>query len=184
MERSAALALMQTHLTLPSLRKHSLASEAVLKALARRLNQDEALWGLAGLLHDLDYEATQNRPEEHGPQTAALLKELGLPEELLAAVKAHNAEMTGHPRATLLDNALTCGEVVTGLITAAALVRPDKKISALKPGSVMKKIKDKAFARRANRDLIRLCEKCGLELPEFLSLAIGALAEIEAELAL
>ncbi len=183
MERSAALALMEEHLPSEALRRHSLASEAVLRALASRLGKSETeteRWGLLGLLHDLDYAETENAPERHGRRTVELLDGRGFSPEELAAIARHNAEMLGLERETDLDLALTCGEVVTGLITAAALVQPDRRVASVKPASAIKKMKDKTFARSVNRDHIRLCERIGLPLAEFMALAVEALAELEA----
>ena len=183
MDRVKALALMEQYLESESLRRHSLASEAVLRALARRLGKDEPTaerWALVGLLHDLDYAETENNPEKHGVVSMDYLAGQGLSDEEMAAIKRHNAEMLGLTRETELDVALTCGETVTGLIAAAALVQPDKKIASVKPASAVKKMKDKAFARSVSRDHIKLCEQVGLLLLEFMELAVAAMAEVEA----
>ena len=121
--RDQALALLAKHLTDAQLVSHSLESEAVLAALARRLGKDETLWGIVGLLHDLDYAATKDQPERHGLAAAEMLAGL-LPEEALNAIRAHNGERTGVAPTTDLDFALRAGETVTGLIHTNALVRP------------------------------------------------------------
>ena len=187
MQRDEALNLMEANLPSASLRKHSLASEAVMKALARQLgkNADEtARWGVLGLLHDLDYEQTQDSPNRHGLVSVEMLKDKGFEPEELLAIQRHNAEALGLERLSQLDNALTCAEVVTGLITAAALVHPEKKLSAVKASSVVKKMKDKAFARSVNRDHIKLCTEIGMETPAFVALALTAMTEISTELEL
>ncbi|MFH1057613.1 MAG: HDIG domain-containing metalloprotein [Pseudomonadota bacterium] len=184
MDRSQALALLDQHCPDQRLKKHSLASEAVLRALARRLGHDEELWGLTGLLHDLDYELTAADMPRHGLVTAELLAPHGLPDEAIAAIKAHNAEALGLTRVTPLDIALTCGETVTGLVMATAMVYPDKKLASVKPKSVTKRMKEKAFAASVNRDHIRLCEQLGIPLDEFAALSVAALQGISDELGL
>ena len=182
MDRAEALTLMEKHLSSETLRRHSLASEAVLRALARKLGKSEEeaeRWAVLGLLHDLDYGETENDPHQHGLKTVEYLADSGFSVGELEAVKRHNAEMLGLERETELDLALTCGEVVTGLIAASALVQPDKKIASVKPSSAVKKMKDKAFARSVNRDHIRLCEQLGLPLLDFMTLAVEAMAEME-----
>jgi putative nucleotidyltransferase with HDIG domain len=184
MDRTEALALMEEHLAAEALRRHSLASEAVMKALARKLGKTEAeaeRWGLLGLLHDLDYGLTEGTPDQHGLRTVEYLADRGFSEEELAAIKRHNAEMLGLERISELDLALTCGEVVTGLVAAAALVQPDKKLASVKPASAVKKMKDKAFARSVNREHIKLCEQLGLPLIDFMTLAVAAMVELEAD---
>lgn len=182
MDRGAALELMEKHLTSEALRRHSLASELVMRSLARHLGRDESQadrWALVGLLHDLDYEETENTPELHGLKTADYLADSGLTAEELTAIKKHNAEMLGLTRETELDLALTCGEVVTGLIAAAAMVQPDKKIASVKPASAVKKMKDKSFARSVNRDHIKLCEQLSLPLGDFMALAVEAMLPLD-----
>ncbi|MDR2945690.1 MAG: hypothetical protein LBV79_02950 [Candidatus Adiutrix sp.] len=182
MDRSEALALMEKHLESEALRRHSRASELVMRALALRLGKGEAeagRWAVLGLLHDLDYAETAETPELHGLKTAEYLADKGFAPEELAAIERHNAEMLGLSRDTQLDLALTCGEVVTGLIAAAAMVQPDKKIANVKPASAVKKMKDKAFARSVNRDHIRLCEQIGLPLADFMALAVEAMIPLD-----
>lgn len=182
MNRSEALALMEKHLSSETLRRHSLASEAVLRALARKLGKSEEeaeRWAILGLLHDLDYGETENEPHRHGLKTVEYLSDSGFSPEELEAIKRHNAEELGLKRENELDLALTCGEVVTGLIAASALVQPDKKIASVKPSSAVKKMKDKTFARSVNRDHIRLCEQLSLPLLDFMTLAVEAMAEME-----
>ena len=183
MDKQAAAALMEEHLQSPALRRHSLASGAVMEALAGHLGKsagEAERWAALGIVHDLDYARTETTPELHGLKSVELLAGCGFSEEELNAVKRHNAEMLGLERETELDFALTCGEVVTGMIVAASLVQPDKKIASVKPSSVVKKMKDKAFARSVNRDHIRLCERIGLPLADFIALAAKAMAEQEA----
>ena len=170
-----ALELLARQGLSPALLQHSLASEAVLRALARHFGEDEDVWGLTGLLHDVDYPATAEHPERHGLDGAELLAGK-LPETCLVAIRAHNGEMTGCAPASRLDYALRCGETVTGLISAAARMRPTG-LEGMETKSIKKKMKDKAFAASVNRDNIRQCAEAGLELDAFLALAIAAMAE-------
>ncbi len=183
MDKQSAVLLMEEHLESPALRRHCLASGAVMEALAGHLGkspEETERWGVLGILHDLDYGETEAAPEFHGLKSVELLAGRGFSEEELNAVKRHNAECLGLERETELDFALTCGEVVTGLIVAASLVQPDKKIASVKPSSVLKKMKDKTFARSVNRDHIKLCERIGLPLADFIALAAQTMSEQEA----
>ena len=176
LSRDEAFALLTKHVPEAQLIAHSLESEAVLAALARHLGRDEALWGMVGLLHDLDYATTKDAPERHGLAAAGMLSGL-LPEEALAAIRAHNGERTGVAPATDLDFALRAGETVTGLIHAGALVRP-ARMDGMDAKSLKKKMKDKAFAASVCRETINECQKLGLEQAEFFSLAIAAVAGV------
>ena len=178
--RDQALSMLQEYNVTPSLLRHALASEAVMGALARKLGEDENLWRLTGLLHDLDFPQTENTPELHGLEGARILADQ-LPEEALQAIKAHNSELNKVSPASKMDYALRCGETVTGLIQAAALMRPTG-FEGMQVKSVKKKMKDKAFAANVNRDNIRQCEYCDLALDEFLELAVIAMTEIQEEL--
>ncbi|WP_272699913.1 HD domain-containing protein [Desulfovibrio sp. Fe33] len=181
--REEAVALLKAHNTEANLIHHALESEAVMRGLARKLGRDEDLWGLTGLLHDLDYATTKDVPARHGLDTVDLLADK-LPEEALSAIRRHAAEMNGSegPEAEF-DYALRCGETVTGMVHAGALVRPTK-IDGMTPKSLKKKMKDKAFAASVNRDCIRECEKIGVELGEFLQIAIDSVTDIAPEVGL
>jgi putative nucleotidyltransferase with HDIG domain len=160
---------------------HALETEAVMRALAERLDHDPEVWGLAGLLHDLDYPQTKDTPEKHGLLTAETLAGK-LPDEAILAIARHN-EMNGNQPESQFDYALRCGETVTGLIHTAALVRPTR-MQGMEAKSLKKKMKDKAFAASVCRETIRECEKIGLELGDFLTLSIGAITGIENEVGL
>ena len=175
--REQALELLRAENTSESLLKHAFASEAVMTALANRLQENATLWGLTGLLHDLDYPKLADCPERHGLEAAEKLQAF-LPTDALDAIKAHNGELNGCPPKTKFDYALRCGESVTGLITAAALMRPTG-YEGMSVKSIKKKMKDKAFAAGASRENIKQCEQIGLALDEFLELAIKAISEIE-----
>jgi len=165
------------------LRRHMLATEAVMRGLAERLGGDPAVWGLAGLAHDLDAEETAGDPSRHGARAAERLTELGLPAELVHAVAAHNPE-TGAQADTPLDVALIAADQTTGLITAATLVRPDRSLTQVKLSSVRKRMREGAFARGVDRASILRCSELGLELDEFLAIALAAMQGIAAELGL
>ena len=163
--------------------KHMLATEAIMRALARHLGEDEEEWGLTGLLHDIDVELTGGDMSSHSKLGADLAKELGASEAMVHAILCHN-EAHGVPRETKLDKALFCVDPLTGLITAAALVRPDKKLAGLEAKSVIKRFKEKSFAAGANREQISLCSEIGLELGEFIELGLTAMQEISSDLGL
>jgi putative nucleotidyltransferase with HDIG domain len=160
---------------------HALETEAVMRALAERLGHDQEVWGLTGLLHDLDYPQTKDTPEKHGLLTAETLTGK-LPEDAVQAIARHN-EMNGNLPETQFDFALRCGETVTGLIHTAALVRPTR-MQGMEAKSLKKKMKDKAFAASVCRETIKECEKIGLELGDFLTLAVMAITGIENEVGL
>lgn len=180
LDRTEALAMLKASAP-DHLYVHALETEAVMRALAERLGHDQEVWSLAGLLHDLDYPQTKDTPEKHGLLTAESLAGK-LPEEAIQAIARHN-EMNGNQPETQFDFALRCGETVTGLIHTAALVRPTR-MQGMEAKSLKKKMKDKAFAASVCRETIKECEKIGLELGDFLALAIGAITGIEAEVGL
>jgi len=173
MTRDEAMETLRSHKPEPHLVQHALASEAVLRSLAAELGEDPDLWGLTGLLHDIDYPLTQTTPESHGSRGADLL-DGKLPEAALTAIRAHNGEYTGVAPSSRLDYALRCGETVTGLVITAALVRPTG-MDGMEAKSLKKKMKDKAFAASVNRDNIKECDHLGLDLDAFLTLAIAAI---------
>lgn len=181
--RDEAVALLRDRNPTASQWAHAVESEAVLAALARRVGADEALWGMTGLLHDLDFDVTRGEPAKHGVLAGEWLAG-SLPEEALVAIAAHNFEENGAPPpAEPLDFALRCGETVTGLISATALIRP-QGMSGLGAKSLKKKMKDKRFAANVRREVIRECERLDLELAAFLDLAADAIAPLADELGL
>jgi putative nucleotidyltransferase with HDIG domain len=183
-DRDRALCLMREYLKKDNLRKHSLATEAIMRTLAERLGYDVDSWGIAGLLHDLDYEQTRDNPAIHGLKTAEILERKGVDPEIIQAIKAHNAEALGLQRGSDFDFALTCAECITGLIVATTLVYPDKKIAGVRSKSIIKRMKQKEFARNVSRELIQECEKLGIPLAEFAELSLNAMKDIGEELGL
>jgi len=163
--------------------KHMLATEAIMRVLAKHLGEDEEEWGLTGLLHDIDMELTEGDMNSHSRLGADLARELGANETMTHAILCHN-EAHGIPRETELDKALFCVDPLTGLITAAALVRPDKKLAGLETKSVIKKFKQKGFAAGANRQQIALCSEIGIELDQFIELGLVAMKGIADDLGL
>jgi len=178
--RDEALKFLYEKLPTPQLRKHSLASEAVMRRLARHLGKDEELWGLSGLLHDIDYDSTKDNMKEHTLTGSVMLKEIGFPEEGIRAIQAHNSDNTGITPESDFELLLSAGENITGLIIATALVYPDKKIASVKAKSIAKRMKEKSFARNVSRESIMLCEKAGLPLDKFIELCLEAMREVEA----
>jgi len=182
--RAEACELLCQHVKAENLRKHCLATEAILRALARRLGEDEELWGVVGLVHDLDFESTANTPPEHTKLTREILRDKGLPEAALQAIREHNAEALGIPRESRFGIALACGETITGMIVATALVMPDKKLASVQASSVVKRMKKKDFARAVSRETICECERLGIPLGEFAQLSLDAMRGIAEELGL
>lgn len=177
--REDALALVHEFTASDSLRKHMLAVEAAMRAYARRFGEDEERWGLAGLIHDFDYErypnAAHSATEEHPSEGVRLLRDRGWPEDVLQAVLGH-AAYTGVPRETRMAKALFAVDELTGLVTATALVRPSRSVHEVDAKSVRKKMKDKAFARGVSReDVLTGAEELGVELDEHIQFVIDAM---------
>ena len=182
--RENALDLLHRHIKNEKMIFHCLASEAVMRGVARKLGQDEEKWGLAGLLHDLDVEVTNAEPNIHGTQTEFLLKDFDVDEEVLDAIRMHNEYSSGKERSTRFQYALAAGETITGLIFATAYVYPDKKLSSVKTKSVVKRMREKAFAASVNRENILECEKIGIPIDQFAEIAIQSLLPIAGEIGL
>ncbi len=181
--REEAVALLEENVKAENMRKHCYASEAVLRAMAKSLGENEDEWGIAGLLHDIDVEITNADPKTHGPFAANLIKGK-VTDEILDAIVMHNEMATGLERTTTFQHALAAGETITGLITAVTLVYPDKKIASIKTKSVTKRMKQKAFAASVKRENILECEKAGIPLNEFAELSVNAMREISEVLGL
>lgn len=177
MDREIALKIVKENLKSKNLINHSLAVEAVMIGLAKKFGQDETTWGLAGLLHDVDYEITADEPAKHGLVAEDILKEHNLSDEIIHSIKSHNPQ-TGVELISLMDKALFCADPITGLLTACALVKPSKKLNDVEVKSVKKKFKDKGFARGANREQIDTCTNLGLERVEFIEIALNSMKEI------
>lgn len=183
MDREAALKAIQENVKNENLIKHMLATEAIMRTLARRFNENEDEWGLAGLLHDIDIELTNGDLSVHSKPGAQMAREMGANEVVCHAILVHN-EKHGEPCVSLMDKALFCTDPLTGLITAAALVRPDKKLSGVEAKSIRKRFKEERFAAGANREQIAKCSEIGLELDEFIVLGLEAMKNVAEDLGL
>jgi len=181
MEREKALEIVQKYLKNKNLVKHSLAVEACMRALASRLNQDVEKWGLAGILHDLDYEITERSPELHTTETVKILKEMGINPEVIHAIKAHAEQVTCQSE---MDWAIFSIDPLTGLIIAVTLMHPSKKLKEVDLGFLKRRYKEKSFARGAKREDIEQIKNIGLDLDEFISICLEAMQGIDKELGL
>jgi putative nucleotidyltransferase with HDIG domain len=180
--RTDALALMHEHVQSESLRRHMYSVEAACRAYAREWGEDEETYGLAGLLHDFDYEA---HPDEHPLFGADVLREKGYPEKVVRAVLSHYAARTGVQPESRLERTLHACDEITGLITAAALVRPSRSVMDLEAKSVLKKMKDRAFAAGVDREEVESsARELGVDLKEHIQFVIEAMREIAPELGL
>lgn len=182
--REKALELLHKHIQKENMINHSLASEAVMRGLARKLGEDEDKWGMAGLLHDIDVEITNADPLTHGQVAISMLRDAGVEEDIIEAISLHNEESTSTPRTSVFHHALAAGETITGLVVATTLVYPEKKLAVVKPKSVVKRMKEKAFAASVNRETIMECEKIGIGIGEFAELAISSMLEIDKQIGL
>lgn len=181
MNRADAFALVTEYTKNPSLVKHMLAVEAAMRAYARKLGEDEECWGIVGLLHDFDYERWPD-PPDHPLKGAEILRERGYPEDVIYTIKSHADYLPDCPRVHLIDKALYACDELAGLITAAALVRPNG-ITDLTASSVKKKMKSKGFARTVRReDVERGAADFGVDLTEHIQFVIDAMKPIAAEL--
>lgn len=191
MDRQTAWELMTLHVQAPGLRRHMVAVEAAMRSYARRLGQDAELWGLAGLLHDFDWEIHPTL-DSHPADGAPILREHGCPEEVVRAILSHNTVGTGVERSAPIDYALLACDEVTGLVIAATLVRPSKDVRDVQPKSLKKRWKEKAFAAGVDReevaaataDFSRECFAGELELWEHVANVLEAMQEAAAELEL
>jgi putative nucleotidyltransferase with HDIG domain len=183
MNRQDAWNLLCEYTQSENLRRHALAVEACMRYYARLWGEDEDLWGIVGLLHDMDYEQHPSL-EEHPFVGMEILRQRGYPEEAVRAVGAH-ADHTGIPRQTRMERALFACDELTGFVTAVALVRPNKKLAEVDVAAVRKKMKDKAFARAVSReDLLKGAEEIGLPFDEHVQHVINAMSTIPEELGL
>lgn len=184
MTRDEALALVRERAKNPNMVSHMLATEAIMAALAGRLGHDETQWRLAGLLHDLDAEQTADRMDVHGRLTVEWLRRAGLEdEEVIHAILAHNPG-NGSSIETPMDRALFACDPLTGLVTAAALIRPERKLDLVVLKSLKKRFREPSFAKGARREDMATCSELGLELDDFLEIGLEAMKEVADELGL
>lgn len=189
--REKCIDLLNESLESEHLIKHSYAVEAVMRALAKKLEpQKEEEWALAGLLHDLDidildYRNNEEQTKYHGIKTVEILKENNIGNDYVyQAIKAHNGDLNGQERITIIDKAIYAADPITGFITAIALIYPDKKISSVKTKSIIKRMKDKRFAAGANREAMKSIEELGITFEEFAQISLDAMNEISERLGL
>lgn len=189
MTREEAYQILKSLITNENLIRHHLACEAAMKALYNRLSPtpnlaDEEKWGIVGLLHDADYELSKNHPEKH---TLILEEKLGnkIEAKLMYAIKSHNWRANNVEPKTRLDWSIFCCDELTGLIIAATLIHPDKKLSSLTADFIMKRFNEPSFAKGANREQIKFCEKeLSIPLEEFINIVLSAMQKIAPELGL
>lgn len=178
MDREAALALIEENVKNPNLIKHMLATEACMRSMALRFGEDPAVWGLAGLLHDLDVEMTAGVESDHGKITSRILEERSIPQPIIQAVKAHVGLIPSEGR---MERALYCCDPLTGFLVACALMVKEpvpRKISSVDVLFALRRFKEKRFAAGASREQIQSCTRLGLSLEEFLDIGIKAMSSI------
>jgi len=190
--REEAFKLVEKYVTTPWLKLHMRESEVIMRALAKKFDEDEEVWGISGLIHDLDYDYVGKDPKRHVVEFDKILEMESLvvgediPEEMYHAIKSHYEEHPGisQKRASRLDYALSASENISGFLVACALVQPDRKIKSVGLDSVLKKLKKKDFARNVNREYIYDIEKAGVSLEKFIELSLEELSSIADEIGL
>lgn len=183
MNRKQALNEIKKRVKNKNLVKHMIAAEAIMRELANKFGEDEEKWGLAGLLHDIDYAETAKDPSRHSIMAAEILTAMGLDKEIVQAVKVHN-DYHGFERETLMDKALYAADPTTGLIVASALIRPEKKLEKVDVNFVLNRFNEKSFARGAKREQISSCSELGMDLEEFIEVSLRAMKKYSDELEL
>ena len=174
--REDAIAILKKHLKNKNLLKHCYSVEAGMRHMANFFGENEEKWGIAGLLHDIDYAYTANTPEKHGVVAKEIFEKenIELPDDVIATIQAHTGNF---PRKTLMDNVLYATDPLTGFIVAAALLHPKKSIFALDTNFLLRRFKEKSFARGANREIIKSCETF-MPLEEFMQNILIAMQNI------
>lgn len=179
--------LVEKNIADPITKMHLRESEVIMRGLAKRLGEDEEEWGIVGLLHDIDWDLTKNDTDKHCVIAVKILKDAGASDYLIETIVSHcygHGAYIDKTRERKIQHALTAAETLTGLIIANTLVQPDKKLKSVRIDSLMRRFKDKGFARKCSRERIRECEKIGLTLEELFSIGLRALQEIDQELGL
>lgn len=183
MNREDAIRLVQSKVQNHNLVNHMLAVGAIMRKVAEECEENPELWEVTGILHDIDFEQTQNDFERHATVSAEILQGQ-LPEEALHAIRAHNYEYSGIQPASSLDYGLLCADALSGLIVACALVMPSKQVSDLKVQSIQKKFKKKDFARNVSRERVDFCQKIDLDRTRFFELGLMAVQSIAKDIGL
>lgn len=181
MNREDALALVKKHLKNKNLFKHCLAVEACMRALAERFGQDQDKWGLAGILHDIDYEMTSADPEEHGVKSMDILKDYDIDPDIMRAIQAHAGRV---PCTSDMEWSIYSVDPLTGLIVAAVLMHPTKKLKNVDEGFVQRRYQEKSFARGAKREDIEQIKNTGMDKDELIRISLKAMQGIDTELGL
>lgn len=182
--------LVKQYISEPITRLHLWETEVFMRALAKKFNESEEKWGIIGLLHDIDWDLTKNNSSEHCIKTREILKQAGASDFLVETIISHGYNSESIPklkerqRSTKIQYCLAAAETLTGIIVAAALVQPDKKLQTVSTNSLKKKFKDKSFAAKCSRDIVLECEKAGVPLDEFLQIGLLSLQGIASELGL
>jgi len=180
--------LADKYITDPMTRIHLRESEVIMRAVAKRFNEDEESWGIIGLLHDIDWDLTKGDTQQHCIKAQDILRDAGASEFLIETIASHGygleliPELFNKQRTTTLQHCLVAAETLTGLIFASALMQPDKKLASVSIESLKKKFKNKGFAARCNRELIMECEQAGIPLDDFLQIGLTAMQEVSGEL--
>jgi len=182
--------LVNQHISNPITKLHLRETEVLMRALAKRLGEDEEKWGIIGLLHDIDWDLTKDNSTEHCVKCQEILKKAEASDFLIETVISHGysnklvPKFKDKKRTTTIQHCLVAAETLTGLIIAAALMTPDKKLSSLSMHSLQKRFKTKKFAEKCNRELILECEKAGIPLDEFLQIGLTKIQAIAGEIGL
>jgi uncharacterized protein len=180
--------LVEEHIKDPVTKLHLFEAEAIMRALAKHLGENEEEWGTIGLLHDIDWDLTKENQSQHCVKAVEILRGAGASDFLVETIQSHGygnvmiPELQGKKRETKIQHCLVAAETLTGIIVASALVQPDKKLSSVKLKSLKKKFKDKSFAAKCDRELIRECEQAGIPLEAFLEIGLTALQGISDKL--
>jgi putative nucleotidyltransferase with HDIG domain len=184
-KREKAMGILRTHVKGKFLFNHHLCVEATMRAFARHFGEDENLWGICGLLHDLDWEITESDVSKHTFVTAEILRAAGVDEIVIKAIAAHAPWISGVNPESMLEKCLYSTEELTGLIVACALVRESKKIADVSADSVMKKLRDKGFARGVDREIVgKAPEMLGMTMEEIVQIMLEAMKKIAEEIGL
>jgi len=184
LRREEALRSVEKNVTKRNFVYHMLAVEAIMESVAKHFGEDEYVWGLTGLLHDIDYGKTESSPEKHALLAEEILKDFVLPEEVIRAIKAHNFQYTHVKPETRMEKALIACDAVSGLLVACALVMPSKKLTDVKLETIINKFKAKDFARGVDRERILFCEEIGISKEKFFEIALKGLKNISSEIGL
>ena len=181
MQRDEALTLVKKYLKNKNLIKHSLAVEACMRAMAEKLAQDVEKWGLTGILHDLDYELTEKNPDLHTTETVKILQEMEIDPEIIQAIRAHTDMV---PCQSPMEWVIFSIDPLTGLIIAATLMHPSRKLKEIDVDFLKRRYKEKSFARGARREDIEQISNIKMDLDEFISICLSAMQGIDSELGL